>query len=541
MSTTSIQFPGRSSRARYTEPRRLSRLCAAILGLATSALAATPAGIDCADSRSLTPQLVVLCQQLNGVSQVEQYKFAITPRSALYSPARARVAAGDDSLARRVALYEERWVDAERIRRRANDAIAGEVEALLASGNQLTPSSYLELLSPATQRLARDYIRTARLADEVWLPEPLPDDRHQSESQQPTAVPPETRPAGGKPVLQWITPDSSNEPRRTADLEGAVGLLEERELKERLRAQAPSPAQPESEMDRMDRRLDASLQRVTPDGGAGLQGSSGATMLPGSGVTPTPGVPANPSGPIALPTAPGAPPPPGTPGPLPTEPYPTTPPAPPVPGGPNPYPSPVPPSKAACMSDAELDSFNRRIGSMLEALQKNANDDEAMRRIQTENCNFYKTFRAKCPSDFDAMFGKTLAQIGMTSQQFETMICTISDGGGMEPGGNEQTMIVAACDNGGFECRESQAKMATLCVTIPPGAKNVQFRLFTKFPDEAKFEEVAVGHDARWARFVDAGMQDGKVCAIFANWSHDRSRVAKIIVTYDGMKNPPNP
>jgi hypothetical protein len=90
-------------------------------------------------------------------------------------------------------------------------------------------------------------------------------------------------------------------------------------------------------------------------------------------------------------------------------------------------------------------------------------------------------------------------------------------------------------------CSEAEAVHITLCASIPSNAVVSHVDLFTRFADSEaswKASHVAAGEEVDQARFseqateslADDGMKH--VCHTFANWSTQRSRIARMIVRY---------
>jgi hypothetical protein len=80
----------------------------------------------------------------------------------------------------------------------------------------------------------------------------------------------------------------------------------------------------------------------------------------------------------------------------------------------------------------------------------------------------------------------------------------------------------------------------TLCASVPAAAtvKEVQLYIRSEDPKQPWAEaRVQAGQEAAQARFADKFTEQTEdaakqVCQGFANWSHERARVARIVVKY---------
>ena len=90
-------------------------------------------------------------------------------------------------------------------------------------------------------------------------------------------------------------------------------------------------------------------------------------------------------------------------------------------------------------------------------------------------------------------------------------------------------------------CTETDASPITLCATVPMAATVTEVELFVR-PTESDVPwasaRVTAGVEAEQARFAEKpmevpdGAQTKQVCEIFANWSSERARVARMLVRY---------
>jgi len=90
------------------------------------------------------------------------------------------------------------------------------------------------------------------------------------------------------------------------------------------------------------------------------------------------------------------------------------------------------------------------------------------------------------------------------------------------------------------ECTEQSALRINLCASVPAGAtvKEVQLYIRTDNPKqpwaEARVQPWQEAAQARFAEKFTERTEDAakQVCEGFANWSHERARVARIVVKY---------
>jgi hypothetical protein len=474
----------------------------ALLLTASIALAIVPRvsaiDIDC-HAKDLPDSVQQLCRNLAKASDRQMFLLPAAGVSAIYEAAQQRVQSGDSTLAPRVELYEKRWVLADRMRREINDSIEAEIEQLIRARETVTRDNYVRHLSPQLQRKIAVYLRTRDEVEAVWKPEPL--------SSQPTSS-----------GLQWK--ETTSDPPPVADLDSALRLLNAQEEDSRRRALRADVYADRAAFERaqLERRVRQDADRVTPAPPARRTPPSIPPPDP-RGVLPPPGE-APPPPPLGNepPPPPGAEPPP--------PPFPSTPPP---PGGPNPNPTPPPPAPApmSCFANTDMSRLLQALQQMSEASKSGTLDARRVAEVQQMNCDFFRQLKSRCPKDY-AEIQQSIQQQAGASVTLEELMCTQwwQDGGGEK----QAQAIVEPCDNGGFECREQQARLATICAPVPQNVRNPKIRLFTKFVSESKWEEVAVGHDCRWCRFITAGVEDGKACATFANWSHDQRRAIKITV-----------
>jgi len=91
-----------------------------------------------------------------------------------------------------------------------------------------------------------------------------------------------------------------------------------------------------------------------------------------------------------------------------------------------------------------------------------------------------------------------------------------------------------------LECTERSAVRVTVCATVPASATVKEVQLYVRTEDSKQpWQEARVqaGQDAGQARFAEKLTErpDGdakQVCQRFANWSGEKSRIARIVVKY---------
>lgn len=89
------------------------------------------------------------------------------------------------------------------------------------------------------------------------------------------------------------------------------------------------------------------------------------------------------------------------------------------------------------------------------------------------------------------------------------------------------------------ECAEQSALRITICASVPAAATVKEVQLYIRADDKQPWAEARVqpGQEAGQARFSDKFSErpeegSKQVCQGFANWSHEKSRLARIVVKY---------
>jgi hypothetical protein len=112
--------------------------------------------------------------------------------------------------------------------------------------------------------------------------------------------------------------------------------------------------------------------------------------------------------------------------------------------------------------------------------------------------------------------------------------------------GAAASVVVAPCKPEGVpgarqECTEQSALRVTVCASIPAAATVKEVQLYIRYEDakqpwaEARAQPGQEIAQARFAGKYSERPDDGgakQICQGFANWSHDRSRLARIVVKY---------
>ena len=90
------------------------------------------------------------------------------------------------------------------------------------------------------------------------------------------------------------------------------------------------------------------------------------------------------------------------------------------------------------------------------------------------------------------------------------------------------------------ECTEQSAMRVTVCAGIPASATVKEVQLYIRSDDKQSWADARVqpGQEAGQARFAEKFSERSEegaakqVCQAFANWSHEKTRVARIVVKY---------
>jgi len=125
-------------------------------------------------------------------------------------------------------------------------------------------------------------------------------------------------------------------------------------------------------------------------------------------------------------------------------------------------------------------------------------------------------------------------------QQIETEVHR-ADAARIGDEGSAAGIVVGPCKPEGKECSESSALRVAVCARVPAAASVKEVELYTK-PENSKQSwqdsRVQPGQDAGQARFAEKSFErpdaegSRQVCQGFANWSGDKSRLARIVVKY---------
>ena len=90
------------------------------------------------------------------------------------------------------------------------------------------------------------------------------------------------------------------------------------------------------------------------------------------------------------------------------------------------------------------------------------------------------------------------------------------------------------------ECTEQSAMRVTVCASVPATATVKEVQLYIRADDKQPWADARVqaGQEAGQARFAEKFSErsdDGaakQVCQVFSNWSHEKARLARIVVKY---------
>lgn len=89
------------------------------------------------------------------------------------------------------------------------------------------------------------------------------------------------------------------------------------------------------------------------------------------------------------------------------------------------------------------------------------------------------------------------------------------------------------------ECTEQGAIRVSVCASVPAGATVKEVQLYIRADDKQPWADARVqpGQEVGQSRFADKFAErpeDGarQVCQAFANWSHEKTRLARIVVKY---------
>jgi len=108
--------------------------------------------------------------------------------------------------------------------------------------------------------------------------------------------------------------------------------------------------------------------------------------------------------------------------------------------------------------------------------------------------------------------------------------------------GATASVLVGPCRpeyGGKAECTEQSAMRVTVCASVPASATVKEVQLYIRADDKQPWADARVqaGQEAGQARFAEKFSErpeEGakQVCQAFANWSPERTRVARIVVKY---------
>lgn len=89
------------------------------------------------------------------------------------------------------------------------------------------------------------------------------------------------------------------------------------------------------------------------------------------------------------------------------------------------------------------------------------------------------------------------------------------------------------------ECTEQSAMRVTVCASVPASATVKEVQLYIRSDDKQSWADARVqaGQEAGQARFAEKFSERSEegakvVCQAFSNWSHEKTRLARIVVKY---------
>jgi hypothetical protein len=107
--------------------------------------------------------------------------------------------------------------------------------------------------------------------------------------------------------------------------------------------------------------------------------------------------------------------------------------------------------------------------------------------------------------------------------------------------GAAASALVGPCKPAGAkeECTEQTALRITVCASVPAAATVKEVQLYIRADDKQPWADARVqpGQEVGQSRFADKFAErpeEGakQVCQAFANWSHEKTRLARIVVKY---------
>lgn len=111
--------------------------------------------------------------------------------------------------------------------------------------------------------------------------------------------------------------------------------------------------------------------------------------------------------------------------------------------------------------------------------------------------------------------------------------------------GAAASIVVAPCKPGGApgpkeDCTEQSALRITICASVPAAATIREVQLYIRSDDskqpwaEARVQPGQEAGQARFAEKFSERPEEGakQICQGFANWSHEKTRIARIVVKY---------
>jgi hypothetical protein len=151
------------------------------------------------------------------------------------------------------------------------------------------------------------------------------------------------------------------------------------------------------------------------------------------------------------------------------------------------------------------------------------------------------TSRDELRADLNAMRAELSATAARVEQsrtserkEIETEVQR-ADASRMGEEGATASVLVGPCK----DCSEQSSMHVSVCTSVPASATVKEVQLYIRADDKQPWADARVqpGQEAGQARFADKYSErpeEGakQVCQAFANWSHEKTRVARIVVKY---------
>jgi hypothetical protein len=151
------------------------------------------------------------------------------------------------------------------------------------------------------------------------------------------------------------------------------------------------------------------------------------------------------------------------------------------------------------------------------------------------------TSRDELRADLNAMRAELSATAARVEQsrtserkEIETEVQR-ADASRMGEEGATASVLVGPCK----DCSEQSSMHVSVCTSVPASATVKEVQLYIRADDKQPWADARVqpGQEAGQARFADKFSERAEegakqVCQAFTNWSHEKTRVARIVVKY---------